>query len=522
MSQSSDFMEKRIACLFEKRQAILAVPYEDRTEASKLGAEWHKKLKIWFVPPDIDLAFFERWNGSSLSSENILQKALGDFQQLMEEHSLDTSKEIIADGRWHNVPVSNHHKKNMSGAYYFKPEGGKRGQPVGQVKNMYSGTSDFYSYRLSGQTLALEAKAKVEVMVHGISDDTERIEMQNEVAQRADIIYAQSIPCTSYPYLKNKKINYAGSRQIAGSILAACPEFQYENKKLFKENENYLIVPLRNENNEIRSLQVIDKIGSIKSFMRGGQKSGCMNILGADNLDALIDSNLPFAYVEGYATGLSFHQATGMPVIVCFDAGNLEKVALQISSKFAPEIPQYLAIDNDQFYPERALKFIKGKFDFDESPQGNSLIQVRSGKGFYRTVDAGSLVCDGTWQETGSGKYCIELEYNESRETVRHIHVSIVNEKVSQKQINGKFSNRGLEAGLMACEIIKEAGRSPKILTPEFMNLENDPTDWNDLHVQQGLSGITRLLQDKYQLSFKKQNISDLTADMLPVKSITR
>ena len=75
---------------------------------------------------------------------------------------------------------------------------------------------------------------------------------------------------------------------------------------------------------EIWSLQTIDADGG-KLFMPGGRKRGCMFAIGEPGDRIVI--------AEGFATGASIHEATGLCVAVAFDAGNLEPVAKAIRAK---------------------------------------------------------------------------------------------------------------------------------------------------------------------------------------------
>lgn len=50
--------------------------------------------------------------------------------------------------------------------------------------------------------------------------------------------------------------------------------------------------------------------------------------------------------VEGFATGATIHQATGYPVAVAFNAGNLELVAQAIRHKL-PALPLIICADDD-------------------------------------------------------------------------------------------------------------------------------------------------------------------------------
>jgi len=91
--------------------------------------------------------------------------------------------------------------------------------------------------------------------------------------------------------------------------------------RLHKES---LVVPLRNVAGELKTLQFIlpqPKNGKDKLLLKDGQKAGSFFTIGqlARAKVALL--------CEGYATGASLHEHTGIPVVVCIDAGNLEPVA---------------------------------------------------------------------------------------------------------------------------------------------------------------------------------------------------
>ena len=51
---------------------------------------------------------------------------------------------------------------------------------------------------------------------------------------------------------------------------------------------------------------------------------------------------------EGFATGASIHQATGHPVAVAFDAGNLEPVALALRQKLPAGVRLIICADDDR------------------------------------------------------------------------------------------------------------------------------------------------------------------------------
>jgi len=109
--------------------------------------------------------------------------------------------------------------------------------------------------------------------------------------------------------------------------------------KEFKDSQT-LIIPVLDEMQNITTLQFIDKDGS-KKFKAGGRKKGCHCSIGGKPVTALL-------ICEGYATGASLHEATGYPVAVAFDAGNLEAVGKALRAQL-PEIELVFCADNDRF-----------------------------------------------------------------------------------------------------------------------------------------------------------------------------
>lgn len=98
---------------------------------------------------------------------------------------------------------------------------------------------------------------------------------------------------------------------------------------------------MRDTGGIIHSLQFIDGEGN-KRFLSGGRKKGCYFPIGSPGE--------PLCIAEGYATAASIHEATGFPVAVAFDAGNLEPVARAMRAKFS-KIKIILCADNDAQTP---------------------------------------------------------------------------------------------------------------------------------------------------------------------------
>lgn len=106
-----------------------------------------------------------------------------------------------------------------------------------------------------------------------------------------------------------------------------------------------VLVPMRDAAGELQNLQRIAPVKPAdgqpeKRFLPGGRKSGLWHLIGelgspgapgsALRADACTDVPPVLLLAEGYATGASLHEATGYPVAVCFDAGNLKPCALAL------------------------------------------------------------------------------------------------------------------------------------------------------------------------------------------------
>lgn len=89
--------------------------------------------------------------------------------------------------------------------------------------------------------------------------------------------------------------------------------------------DGWLLVPVRDAAGQLWNVQRIapkrPEQGPDKLFLKGGRKSGLWHVVGSLEGAAVV------LVAEGYATAASLHMATGWPVVVAFDAGNLLHVA---------------------------------------------------------------------------------------------------------------------------------------------------------------------------------------------------
>ncbi|MCU7873577.1 MAG: DUF3987 domain-containing protein [Candidatus Thiodiazotropha sp. (ex Lucinoma borealis)] len=147
--------------------------------------------------------------------------------------------------------------------------------------------------------------------------EAERQQQFAEAAAKAASIWnAAEAANDDHPYLVCKGIKANGVRLHQGA----------------------LVIPVRS-GGELHSLQFIAK-DSTKRFLSGGRISGGYFSFGT------IQGTEALCIAEGFATGATIHQATGYPVAVAFNAGNLEPVAKAMRQKMSG-LPIIICADDD-------------------------------------------------------------------------------------------------------------------------------------------------------------------------------
>lgn len=120
-----------------------------------------------------------------------------------------------------------------------------------------------------------------------------------------------------------------------------------------------LLIPLRDASGKLWNLQHIAPTKPTngapeKRFLKGGRKSGLWHLVGEPPSGGSA-SPLPAVLLiaEGYATAATLHEATGYPVAVAFDAGNLVHVARALRQLY-PAALLVLCGDDDRDTEARA------------------------------------------------------------------------------------------------------------------------------------------------------------------------
>jgi putative DNA primase/helicase len=230
----------------------------------------------------------------------------------MEAVGLTLPDVIKADGRLHRFSTNG--KPDDDAGWYVLY---KEGIPAGACGDWRSGVRHKWCADI-GRPLTRreeeEHRAKLEAIKH--LREVEQNRRREEARQQANLIWDEAVPCASHSYLAAKEVGANGVRLFRGE----------------------LVIPLR-ERGKLHSLQFMSSNGD-KRFLPGGRVSACYFSIGSPNgKDAL-------CIAEGFATGASIHEATGLPVAVAFNAGNLKAVAIAIQGSF-PGLPLILCADDD-------------------------------------------------------------------------------------------------------------------------------------------------------------------------------
>ncbi|MFI2810159.1 PriCT-2 domain-containing protein [Microbulbifer sp. JSM ZJ756] len=178
-----------------------------------------------------------------------------------------------------------------------------------------------------------------------------------QVAALAQLVFPDLKPAGRSEYLGRKKIQAHGVKFFHSPELIVQREdgpvrvtdraeinaffnlAENERPKFHYFKKGFFALPLVDIDGQLWNLQVITPTGK-KLFLRGGRKSGLFAWLGQP------DPRMPLVLVEGFATGASVREATGCPVLVCFDTGNLLPVAVQVRERW-PDLHLVFAADND-------------------------------------------------------------------------------------------------------------------------------------------------------------------------------
>ena len=223
-------------------------------------------------------------------------------------------KKVPQDGRWHKANVDGDTKgKNDARIKLFSDGQG------GHVWN-HKGSDRLFFVRDVRKLSAAELVERKSLAEQARADaEAERAKLAEEAASKCAELWGIAANVDGgHAYIESKGIKPAGAKQLRDALL----------------------IPLRDTDGELRSLQFIQPDAS-KRFKTGGTVAGCYCALGGKP-----GADAPLLICEGWATACSLHEATGYPVAAAMNAGNLLAVAQGLRAKL-PDVPMIVCADDD-------------------------------------------------------------------------------------------------------------------------------------------------------------------------------
>ena len=303
---------------FEDRH-YLNVPYAEREKVKAIKGRYDSQRKLWYVAKGTDPASIAQWDSiSSVSGQNV--SPVEEFAAFCEKHGLVLDGDPIMDGKDHRVPLKNEKDKNKKSGKYRAYLDGK---PNGWVMNFRDGGGKAEKWKASG--VHIDTKDYENLQKEWANNKLKRDEkskvLHKETAIKAYKLWGVSddVEGDDHPYLKKKGVNSYGLRQT---------------------RDGKLLIPARNIDGKLRSLKFIGE--GEKRFLKDSEKIGCFYVIQGSNLLG----EGPIIIAEGYSTAASIHEATGLSVIVAFDAYNLLPVAEGLRKRYKNSLI-VIAADDD-------------------------------------------------------------------------------------------------------------------------------------------------------------------------------
>lgn len=245
-------------------------------------------------------------------------KIISDFVTALAEAGYESRSTIIPDNKFHRLFFLN--EKHSSGRYSLEiTADGFAVAYFGSEKDP-DGFRGWHSKSTKKMTRAERTEINKQLANSKKKRDAEELRRHERFAKYFRKIWNNLPSVESHPYLEKKYIGAHGIR---------C-----------RQKGNELIIPIYQTDGKLWGLQRITESGW-KGFVRGSLVKGGYFPLATrqDDLSTLI-------LAEGYSTGTSVREATALPVIVCFNAGNMPPVAVDLKQKY-PNSKFCFAADND-------------------------------------------------------------------------------------------------------------------------------------------------------------------------------
>ncbi len=311
-----------------QEKTYLAIPFEERKDAFRAAGKLpdgknalglDEDSKLWFANPGADLDKLKKWiPDTTRRAEPGETDPVIEFGQALEDAGFILDGEPQMDGKKHRVSTVDDRGGQKSGVYV----GYLDGVPAGWYQD-HRIHSEPQKWKATGNSIDPEAQAHLKAVAA-----QRKIERDQAQARQYDH-------------------NAHRSQQAASLMPDANGQEQYLVNKGVKafpgvktDKRGRVVIPLQNEKDEVRTLQRISGNG-FKSLKKNGQKSGSYFVVGGE-----LKNGDPILYAEGYSTSATISEATGRPVVMTVDAGNMPTVAAKLLEKYPDSQHVFLADDD--------------------------------------------------------------------------------------------------------------------------------------------------------------------------------
>ncbi len=345
------------------------------------------------------------------------------------------ASDLVVDGLYHRFRPDNGKTGKKSCWYILWEHTTRSGKRV--LNGAFGRGADTYRVRASDSGFSTEDRAELKRAQEAQAREAKQIRQAEAMtaAARASRIWDRLAVTGESPYLEKKQVPPIGLRFRGDTA----------------------VVPVRDSAGTLQGLQFLSL--DAKLFNTGIEKQGKFHLLGE------IKPGRPLCFVEGYATGASIHSATHWAVVVCFDAGNIGPVSDELR-KLYPSTPFVFCGDDDRHLSRR----LRERLDKIGVPPVEA-----DGKVHVFHVDDKELSVCATWAIAPV-----------AGEKLRSLKLSVRRAGSGNDVREYVLENAGKKSALTAAK--KCAGVA---VFPAFAAKDADGTDFNDLHLAEGL-GIVR------------------------------
>lgn len=318
-------MDKKIS----KEKTFLAIPFEEKDVAIKSAGKlrngsnairFDKEAKLWYAKPGADLNKVKQWlPDERKANQDTKGDPVTEFGKTLEAAGFVLKSLPTMDGKKHRVPTVGDKPGQRSGTY----AGYLDGIPAGWYQDFRTHDKPV-NWKSSSQQIDPETQAHLRAVATQkyLEKEATRNRIYDHNARRVKQLY-DLLPTA-----------HDGNQYLEKKGVKAFPGVKHDK-------QGRLIIPLQNEDAEIRSIQRIGENG-FKSLKKNAQKTGNYFIVG----DRSLAPGEPVLYAEGYSTAASIAQATARPVVMAVDSGNLPSVAAKLARKY-PDRAHIVLGDDD-------------------------------------------------------------------------------------------------------------------------------------------------------------------------------